>query len=175
MPVERKESVLLHIRSVRVNWKSSRTAGEKTGMQRCVGWQCHFKCWYQNQILGIIWHIIAKRLKHILKTGMEEWLMCLTGGGDYDCVKLFMILKMLKCFGHSLQEQWLSPWQQEGIYLFPWQRAGGMLGRAVRSSSAPAPSSPPRSTGCGHIQVLWSCSWQGGVNWKCSCSLCKTD
>lgn len=53
--------------------------------------------------------------------------MCLSGGGDYDCIKLLMILKMLKCFGHSVQKQWLSPWQQECIYLFPWQWTRGVL------------------------------------------------
>lgn len=37
----------------------------------------------------------------------------LQGGGDYACVKLLMILKMLKCFGHNVHQQSLSPRQQE--------------------------------------------------------------
>lgn len=66
--------------------------------------------------------------------------MCLTGGGDYDCVKLLMILKMLKRFGHRIQKQWLSPWQQEGIYLFPQQRPGGVLKEGLCRAPAQAPS-----------------------------------
>lgn len=178
--MERNESVLLHIRSVRVNWKSNRTTGGKTGKQSCVGWQCHFKCWYQNQILGIIWHIIAKCLKHILKIGMAEWLMCLTGGGNYDCVKRFMILKMLKCFGHSLQKQWLFLGNRKASFCSHGNRLEGAQGGLVQSSSAQAPSSL-RLPGAEAVGTFM-CSdpaadkeeWTGIV-WYCSCSLSKTD
>lgn len=166
--MERNESVLLHIRSVRVNWKSNRTTGGKTGKQSCVGWQCHFKCWYQNQILGIIWHIIAKCLKHILKIGMAEWLMCLTGGGNYDCVKRFMILKMLKCFGHSLQKQWLFLGNRKASFCSHGNRLEGCSRRACAELLGAGSQlfAAPWSRGCGHIHVLRSCSWQGGVNWN---------
>lgn len=111
--------------------------------------------------------------------------MCLTGGcgSDYACVKLLMILKMLKCFGHNVHQSPKAVPVSSATRKACVCSHGNVLPQlrrddSVQSSTAQAPSSllfVPEAEAVGTFR----CSDPAGVSCQwCSAvpgSLYKTD